>query len=87
MDVERLKTETAAGMKKNGLMWDRRPSWYTVPFADRAEGTIGTIPAIDGRMLSTNSGKTEFIGPHTDEARFWHEARCIAVDCDWDDPN
>jgi hypothetical protein len=72
-------------MQKNGLMWDERPTWHTVPVADRTEGAIGTIPVIDGRMLATNSGKTEFIGPHTNEARFWHEARRVAADCVFDD--
>jgi hypothetical protein len=82
--ISSLKQATAEAMHLNGLIWDQRPYWATAPLIEVASNRKSTIQVIAGRLLSTNSGRTEFIGPHTDEARFWEEARHVALDSSWD---
>ena len=86
-NLDDLKAAAAAAMQRHDLIWDQQPYWSTAPFTDVPNNRVGTIQIIAGRLLSTKSGRTEFIGPHSDEVRFWTEAKYVAQDTPWDEPH
>ena len=86
-DLNDLKSRLQTAMRKNDLIWDQQPTWSTAPLVEAANGAVSTIQIISGRLLSTVSGRTEFIGPHTDEGKFWTQATYLALDTEWDQPH
>ena len=75
-----VETDTRKAMSERDLIWDDGPGRLNVP----AVGIpTGQQRIIQGRILSTVSGKTEFVGPFTDELAFCTAARHIVLDNDW----
>lgn len=79
-----VEIETRRVMGERNLIWDDGPTWRSVP----APGTPQrAIRILQGRLLSTVSGKTEFVESLGTEIDFWTNAREIVLDTKWDEPD
>jgi len=82
-NIEWLRTDVTQQMKARDLFWYQPPEWSSyrtiVP-------TPGMVKALQGRILSTKTQRSEFIGPEADELSFWRKARYVALDTNWDEP-